>query len=98
MAKKIGDLVRILFLEYHVFSTAFAVVLAENFQQILVALIDNLIYPLIYQTTKWKPQDDMQTFVAYKPIMNTLLRFSLVLLLVYVMYKYREKLVATIIE
>jgi large-conductance mechanosensitive channel len=97
-SKKIGDLIRMLFVEYHVFATAFAVVLAENFQNILVALVDNLIYPLIYRLTKWKPQDDMQTFVAYKPILSTLIRFGIVLLLVYIMYKYREKLVDSFIE
>lgn len=98
MSKKVGDLVRMLFLEYHVFTTAFAVVLAENVQNILVALVDNLIYPIIYKATNWKPQDDMQTFIAYKPIVNMLLRFGIVLILVYVMYKYREQLVDTLLE
>lgn len=85
-----------LFNEYGVFTTAFAYILAGNFQAVLTSIIDNLLYPLIYQGTGWLPDDDMKTELYYKGVINSILRFSLTVAVVYVAYIYRESIVGAI--
>lgn len=82
--------------DYMIFSSAFAFILAGNFQNILSNIIDNVMYPLVYQLTGWKPEDDMKLTVHAKEVINSVLRFALTISVVYLAYIYRGYIVASI--
>lgn len=93
---KIGDLLRILFVEYQVFTTAFAVVLAGSVKSIIEALINYLIYPLFQRNTGWIIDEKIGNKVNIKKIIDQIIRFVITLSLVYIAYKYREQVLSSL--
>ena len=94
--RKLGDLVRLLFVEYQVFTTAFAVVLAGSVKKIIESLIDNLIYPLFQRNTGWVIDPEVGNEIKVKQIIDQLIRFGITLVVVYIAYKYREKIIESL--
>ena len=89
-SEKVGDLLRMVFVEYQIFTTAFAVILAGSMKKILISLVDYLIYPLIQNFTGFTIDESVGKKVRFKPILDKIIRFTVSLLVIYIAYKYRE--------